>query len=176
MRINYFHCTYKVGTQLFGEFLGGLTFLLFGMRILTKGIQKATDNSGNSSGNYIMTMLKEMSRRKQSAFIVGIIVTAILQSSAVVRHQDRSIWSIIDLFLLVLNYYYFHHYFYLISWLSLLDDRYFEPPWMWFNWVIYLIWIRIVSLLGHRDAHWICIIRINNIFEFPCNITRSRYI
>lgn len=60
-------------SQIFG-FIGSLCLLLFGMEMLSNGIQKG-------AGNGIQALLKKISGNRFTAVLTGLAVTAIIQSS-----------------------------------------------------------------------------------------------
>ena len=56
-------------------FLGGLGLFLYGMRIMSEGLQKV-------AGNRLQQVLEKLTTNRIAAFLVGTTVTAIVQSSS----------------------------------------------------------------------------------------------
>src|SRR5690554_3593805 len=63
--------------DIFGvlELIGGLALFLFGMSLMGTGLEK-------SAGNRLKSLLERLTTKKLNGFLLGIAVTAIIQSSS----------------------------------------------------------------------------------------------
>ena len=63
--------------DLFGllELIGGLALFLFGMNLMGTGLEK-------SAGNKLKGLLERLTSKKLNGFLMGVAVTAIVQSSS----------------------------------------------------------------------------------------------
>jgi len=63
--------------DLFGflELIGGLSLFLFGMSLMGTGLEK-------SAGNKLKVLLERLTSKKLNGFLMGLAVTAIIQSSS----------------------------------------------------------------------------------------------